>query len=83
MQVNEVTIFKLIVFTVCVVIITLLVLKINVLSTDNMCATLIVKDDVKSSGVSEVCPEGYYQNYGKFSDVKDGMRCCVLYEERI
>jgi hypothetical protein len=83
MRVNQVTLFKIILFTVCVVLITLLVVKLNVfdagIKTSNMCQMLIIKPDVIQSAILEECPEGFNRNYGRFDDVKDGYFCCVKY----
>lgn len=82
MQINEVTIFKLIFFAVCIVVITVLaVLLWNLSPGGYSCQTLISEPGIVSSTIAEKCPQGYYTNYGKFNDVKKGMRCCVKYEE--
>lgn len=83
MEINEVTIFKLILFTVCIVLITIFVVKISAFSdvsdNKNMCSTLIVQKEVQNSIISAVCPDGYYVNFGKFTDVDGDYKCCVQY----
>ncbi len=82
MEVNEVTIFKLILFSVCVIIVTIFIQKLIVFNptTGNMCQMLLTKPAVSSSVIADECPSGYLPNYGSFDDVEDEQLCCVKYE---
>lgn len=83
MQVNQVTIFKLMFFVVCVVMITIFVQKLMIYGkmseNQNFCQTLMIQPEVETSGIAEKCPEGFYPNFGEFHDVSDGSKCCVKY----
>jgi len=80
MQINEVTLFKLMIFVMLVVITTIFVLKIGIFksSTDG-CELLITEPEVEASVIAPSCPEGFYPNFGKLADVPEGNRCCVKY----
>ncbi len=84
MRINEVTIFKLMFFVVCVVFITILATKLVTFNKSSekgtQCELLMVEDVVKASIISQTCPEEYFQNFGKFEDVPDAFKCCVQYE---
>ena len=80
MELDQITIFKLILYSVGIILLLILIIKLSVFSNDQaVCGTLMVKEEVMSSSVEKKCPEGYYPNFGKFKDVKSGMVCCVKY----
>jgi len=83
MQINQVTLFKMMFFVVCVVLVTILIMKLVAFNatSQNMCQTLVTKMDVEASEILTECPEGSYPNYGKFSDVDKDKRCCVRYKK--
>jgi hypothetical protein len=83
MQIREVTLFKIVFFAICIVVITIFVVKMvtvgNATDNKNMCQTLLMNPEVEASVVSEECPEGYLKNFGRFYDVDGDYICCVKY----
>jgi hypothetical protein len=82
MEINEVTIFKLIIFMITIVLITIFCMKIysSKIGIENYsCAGLLLKENVKSSYIDKECKNGFYPNYGKFNDVRKGEICCVSF----
>ena len=80
MQINEVTILKMAIFTACIIMITFLLLRLSMFDIKkDSCTSLLKYPEVKESVISRTCPEGFYPNFGKFPDVDDGYFCCVKY----